>query len=107
MKTLKELIRMTSVEKVTGNADIEIKDVTADSRMKQKWDYSSAFPAYAGWVTAISVKAAVEKGASAIVASSGADVPSSVVMGSKGKTPGRPWRIWYPFSLIILPGKCV
>ena len=33
MKTLKELIRMTPVEKVTGNADIEIKDVTADSRM--------------------------------------------------------------------------
>ena len=44
MKILKELIRMTPVEKVTGNADIEIKDVTADSRMWWRADYSSAFP---------------------------------------------------------------
>ena len=32
MKTLSELIRMTPVEKVLGSADVEIKDVTADSR---------------------------------------------------------------------------
>lgn len=77
MKTLSELIRMTPVEKVLGSADVEIKDVTADSR---KVVEGGLFICLSGaHVDGHDfVKAAVEKGAAAIVASRDIDVPSSV-----------------------------
>ena len=79
MKTLSELIRMTPVEKVLGSADVEIKDVTADSR---KVVEGGLFICLSGaHVDGHDfVKAAVEKGAAAIVASRDIDVPSSVAV---------------------------
>lgn len=90
---------------MTGNADIEIKDVTADSRMVVE---GGLFICLSGaHVDGHDfVKAAVEKGASAIVASREVDVPSSVAVVYVKDT-RKAMEDMVPFSLIILPGKCV
>ena len=79
MKTLSEMIRMTPVDKVLGSADVEIKDVTADSSKVVK---GGLFICLSGaHVDGHDfVQAAVEKGAAAIVASREIDVPSSVTV---------------------------
>ena len=79
MKKLSDLVTMTAVEKVEGPADVEILDVTADSRKVEK---GSLFICLCGaHVDGHDfVDAAVKKGAAAIVASKEISVPASVAV---------------------------
>lgn len=104
MKKLSDLVAMTAVEKVEGPADVEILDVTADSRKVEK---GSLFICLCGaHVDGHDfVDAAVKKGAAAIVASKEISVPASVAVVYVKDT-RKAMEDMVPFSLIIPPAKC-
>lgn len=79
MKNLEDLIRLTPVEKVEGNPNIEIKDVTADSR--QVVDGSLFICLLGAHVDGHDfIDSAIAKGASVIIAQKKIDVPASVTV---------------------------
>ena len=79
MKKLEDLIRLTSVEKIEGNSNIVIRDVTADSRQVVNGGlFICLLGAHVDGHDFID--SAIEKGASAIVAQKKINVPASVTV---------------------------